>query len=170
MVGWNVPWWREQLGSGTEGILKGSFREQEFRQSFYYLFLLAPEHWWISKHRRKIWASGSKSIVSRAVATPYWLTLTGAPFIHRPENIPLNVHLLPHEKPVKCVSMLNNEFGWAGSKSRTGTRFSAHFRCRGKAGAERSPSKRMWWLNHRVQTSTRGWSNLLRFPAIAPLL
>lgn len=28
----------------------------------------------------------------------------------------------------------------------------------------------MWWLNHRVQTSTRGWSNLLRFPAIAPLL
>lgn len=65
----------------------------------------------------------------------------------------------------QMLSVLSNRSGWADSRSRTATRFSANFKCGGEAGTERSPGKRILWLNHRVKISTGGWSNSMKLPA-----
>ena len=128
------------------------------------------EHLWTSKHRKKmIGVSRSKSLQYNCLSNG------NSPLININGSA---IHTSPREQTPKSwsaasleanqmLSVLSNRFGWADSRSRTAMRFSANFKCGGEPGTERSPGKRILWLNHGVKVSTGGWSNLMRLPATA---
>lgn len=129
-----------------------------------------PEHLWTSKHRKKmIGVSSSKSLQYNCLSNG------NSPLININGSA---IHTSPREQTPKSwsaasleanqmLSVLSNRFGWTDSRSRTATRFSANFKCGGEPGTERSPGKRMLWLNHRVKVSMGGWSSSMRLPATA---
>lgn len=116
-----------------------------------------PEHLWTSRHRKKLTGvSSSKSLQYNCLSngnSPL-ININGSSIhtSHR-EQTPKSWSAASLEAN-QMLSVLSNRFGWADSRSRTVRRFSANFKCGGEARTERSPGKRILWLNHRLKIST----------------
>lgn len=147
----------------------GLFRKPEkVKDLFIHSSCFMPEHLWTSRHRKKLTGvSSSKSLQYNCLSSGNspLININGSSIhtSHR-EQTPKSWSAASLEAN-QMLSVLSNRFGWADSRSRTARRFSANFKCGGEARTERSPGKRILWLNHWVKISTGGWSNSVRLPA-----